>query len=53
MQCVYCSPRFNGTLYIYVETTQPPRPLDVGERDAGFGGWWVVGGGGGLSCVAG
>lgn len=27
MRCVYCSPRFNGTLYIYVETTQTLTPL--------------------------
>lgn len=32
VHCVYCSPRFNGTLYIYVETTQTLTPLMLERR---------------------
>ena len=46
VHCVYCCPRFNGTLYIHVETTQPLAPLML-EGVPGVGvrrKWSVMGG---------
>lgn len=44
-RCVYCSLRFNSTLYIYVKTTQSLTPLML-ERS-----WWLVQGGSVCLCL--